>query len=49
MNNTARLRQRAAERVHTKGYADLGKGEVASLDLGGLLKEVGFALVLKEV
>ena len=31
------------ERVHTKCYADLGKREIGSLGLGGLLEEVGFA------
>lgn len=35
------------ERVPVKRHADLGKGEERSLDLGGLLEEVGAALSLK--
>ena len=46
-NVTARLPQRAVERVHTKRYADLGKRETGPLGLGGLLEEVGFAPCLK--
>ena len=42
-NVTAKLPQQAVERVHTKCYADLGKREIGSLGLGGLLEEVGFA------